>query len=1549
MSSNNLKTTTEDLWIITNDGVLARESGAVRQICYHDRHQAPHYPPVYYGEQQDQGRESSYWTLPGSRTGGALQEYTNWTEPELPALTSSHFPFILDRHTQQHQDLGEYQAQEARDREWTAAQRATREYERGFLREGWQRKWEPCSPVRYNREVSKRTDSSYRELEAWAARYSHSLPRRRRIEAELRGASQGLLERSRDSRSGTDPRATTLQQVMQSANIRESGLWDRGVRQQAQTYYPPQVPAPVTSRVLDIKENTGYQRKMFSQPPGYIAPPPYNSPPKSPPVTHHCDISWEQEGKRQTYWSQATLRKQGMYDKKNREKEDSQKTEGNQKTSELEGLKHQTQETVAVQPGSPISIQHRQIQHECLLPLQQPQTIQAVQSTKINEETSSKVIEGRKFRLNKKTGGLTIFCLVSRIAGTTETPSLPICTSQTIIQSTELGGQVSTDLRNSSDINQTLADEIDFRVKTLTEQSNTQPSGASNLKAKQMETSTCVESETLVVNLSNEDEIDVSPDSTFGKQVALSVPPMSVKYPLWREPSFTSKVNSEEGASEDCAGDNNHPTDVEVTRLDIKKDIESDTKGLLVIDTTCVVKMEVIPSPKKEHVYFLDSTAHTELSPLDIESTSQLNQDVAIEQNAETKFLQINESPETELDSDLVDKTLLEVASEISFLPSSPVFERETLEERAERILGISLHDYHTQQQSEEATSLLELHVEGQDERVESSQMKNNDVNDEDDTKEGEQPQNLLELDQNEDAVCLRKDDDAKDLVTNEGGEDFTETNVDCQSRTDTNSVQEVEMIEDSLLESSSEEGASEQVQEKSPSTDFSNSSSPSPTLDCEEPIPALALMLPPSDITSLSCISESTTEEGPDPELTALDSAVNLAPQPETLSLPQTPSQQLASPLPPGSTEPSSCSTPHTDNFPPPPVDLIVPTAEAISTTNLCVEDQVEEEQISELMENEISDVPGDFAKDIAEELVSQQQFECGQSKEVACITESDMTEDKLPKDVNEHPTVLLEQTPKLFTKEHPVEFNILQQQCVQAEDNTCVKKTEETLQKDVQEDATELLEQTPEICEENVTDSQTEIEAKILQQQFDYGHAEDAFCEKDAEEQSQKEENTDPTDLLEQRPEISEENATGSQTEIEAKILQQQFDYGRADDAFCEKEPEEPPQKDDDVDPVGLLEETISKEDATDCQAQREILQDIAPLTELSNSSPLSPSDSDCEVSQISLDDFSQSQLLSLQHTSHKSSAEFVSLLEMASVCPSTLNPDTGVAEITEIVPPPLLLESCDESLQFSSSCLSESVQVLPPSSSTQPPEKESGNIFPDLPMKEESQYPKSLWDAVNRIRKHTAPDSENEEEEVCELWDPESVGEDLGHPDAVAELNSEDVTSYCSNNTTGEKEVFDEAGHQEVSEEGHVEDTEVGQVEQDQCHEEPTEHAEEDTLSCSSTSSHDSGDTVIVADEDEAEEISDVVTESKTETDGEFPTTEGEQCCSKEIQEETAAEEDGDGHETECYQIEECPGEVKNMTMEAVEMMEAEPKQKKEVFTSSEINVVSDEITG
>lgn len=1447
---------------------------------------------MYYGEQQDQSRESSYWTVPGSRVAGAPQEYTNWTDQDLAAGASSHFPFILDRHPQQHQDLGEYQLHEAREREWTVAQRAARDYERGFLREGWQRRWEPCSPVRYSREVStKRSDSSYRELEAWAARYSHSLPRRRRIEAELRGASQGLLESSRapdrDSRSGTDPRLAALQQVIQSANMRESGLWDKGDRQQASTYYPLQTPAtPDTSHILDMREKAGYQKRMFSQPPGYIAPPPYNSPHKSTPVLHHSDTSWEQEGKRQTYWSQPTLRKQVVpVDHQKGEKEDFTKQDVTQYTfPELEGLQHQTQETDASQASSPVSTQKVHIQRESMVSLQQQQVLQAIQNEKINEEPSSKVIEGRKFRLNKKTGGMTIFCLVSRIAATTETPSLPLCTLQTNIQNTEQGG-VSKGLTDSGD-NQThkLADEVDFRAPTLTEQSNTSDEGS--LQVQHKETTTCIESEMIKINLSNKAETDaVSPEkvSTNDADAKLrrqAAQPVSVKYPLWREPSFTSRAEAESSStclrtkSEEGETDllhkqelsaEVHPTDIEVMRLDIKKDTESeDSKGLLVIDTTCVVvKMELIPSPKKEHVHFCDSTSHSEDSPLDVQSaispecvqsTSQPNQEVTTDQNVETHPLDMNEMPEQ--DSDLIETKASEQESEISFpsMSSSSVSERETLEERAERILGIPLHDCITEQQPEDATSLLGSCVEHQE--VEPSLIKDNDISDATeqvpvDTTEVEHSQNQLEVGQTDDEVCLQENEDAKDQLASGGGEDVVgsqdqvsamseENDTDLQLEKDIKASSEIEMSQDlnpkCTCEGTTEQGQEENVendtssqcpsQSPSPPIAMYNSSSLSPALDCEAHNPCLSPTLSSSDLTS-------NIEEDPDPELIALNS-----PYPET-SPPDTPAEQLPSPPPPGSPDFFQSATPHTDHSPSPSsLDLIDLTAEAVSNGD------DEEGQTSHLPNNEVSNDLGDLAKDMTEDLVSPD--ESGKLDDAGSLKESKMTDELQTPEADKDPTNHVTEQRLKIPQENATGVNILQQQleCVQAEDVVCVKESYLSKAQLPMEINDQI--QTLEISKEDA------LEVNGLQEQLEGFMTEETLPIEVSEE---------PVSLLEQAK--CPQNVTESQTQTEVNTLQQ---FERQNASYLKEMymNEAQSQEEANEDSIGSLEQKIPKENATDSlqrlSPEIKILQDTEPQTEPANSSLRSPSDSDCEESQL------PTELPCPPHLSHMSDTEYVSLSET-----ETLALDT--------VPSSLHLDSCEEPPQFSSSSSSDAPSLLLPSSSTPLQQEESGRVSSDLLLQEETQYPKSLRDAVNRIRKHTAPDSENEEEEVSELWDRESVGEDLCW----------DINSY--------KMVLSEAGQQKVSTEG-VEGVEVGRIGQDLFHEEQSRHAEEDTLSCSSGSSHGSEDTVIVADEEEVKETSpESGTESKTENDKEFQTAEEEGCCSGEVRDETAAKKQED----------------------------------------------------
>lgn len=1380
----------------------------------HDRHQATHFP-LYYGEQQDHSRESSYWTLPGSRTGGALQEYNTWTDPELCAPVSSYFPFNLDRHTQQHQDLGGYQPHEAR--EWTAAQQTARDYERGFLREGWQRRWDPCSPIRYHRDVSsKRSDSSYRELEAWAARYSHSLPRRRRIEAELRGASHGLLENSRasvrDSRSGTDPQLA-LQQVRQSANIRGSGVWDRRDQPPTLTYYPQQAPALDISQILDVKEKTGYQTTMLSQPPGYIAPPPYNSPQKSSPVMPHCDTSWKQEGTRQTYWSQPILRKKEtsveLNYKKNKDKEVLAKPSVNKTCAQLDGIKQRRQEADNSQAGSPVSV--TPMQHESTLSLQQPQMIQTLQNTKTNKQTPSKIIEGRKFRVNKKTGGLTIFCLVSRIAGVTETPSLPLCISQTNIQNSDLGGE-SKELQHTNDNEINLADEVDFRAPILTEQSD-----YSKVKAA----TTYTENEMPAENVSNMEESgNVFPEKTnLTDKNAESTQPMSVKYPLWKEPCFTSRAETESSptalGAQSVRGEPEGPQNqeecvmvhpAEFRRADIQDTESKDSKGLLIIDTTCVVvKMELIQPPKKEHVHYLGYTAQDEHT-LSINSTASpesRNQDVAIEQDTETEILQINHSPARNQCSDPTEEKPKDL-SEISFLcmPTSSV--SETLEERAQRILGIPLNGCVTKQQPVDATSFIDSNIQEITEEARPSSTANYfpDVVSqipEDTTDPSDAGQ-----------TCLKETDDAKDQVTNEDMQGLAGSQEEAFtiSVEDNNDSQLETKVIDTQLESLSEEGEPEQSQGENlsaindpfflhlnPSKDISKSS-----------------LLSDSDLTALLCTSESDKEEHF--ELAACDACAETSPF-----------SQLPSPLPPQSTESSPSSSPHTDHCQSPPLSSPFISLDQTAEATLCSENQ---DEISPIVEYNINSI-GDFAKDKKDE-VMERQSRHDQPLDPDCMEKSKTTAAQPTKEAD--PLDVLEQTETHI--ENAIDMILkLQFKCVKANDHACVKESYKT-----EKEMTEMT--------------------------------------------------------------SSQDNVIGSQSLIEANMVQKHDGNDEEEDASCVRErcmTEEPLQKGVDDDHARLSEQIMFNTRGS------EFLQHVEPQ----------PEHSGLEVSQISFDVLSSSELPS----PHMSDTESVSLVEMNSECPSTCLDSDGSTKTAHL---PLYLDSSEQSINFLS-------PPLLSSSCSSSGQKGGESVFVDFPDKEQSQHPKSLWDAVNRIRKHTAPDSENEEEEASEAWDPENLGEDLGVQDVAVDINSR-------------KMIFDEAGQQEFSIERSDEDVEMGQIPQD------PGHAEEDTMSCSSTSTHSSGDTVIVAEEDEVEEsIFDEETDDKMGTDGDFHKVEN---ISRELPDRNTDEEDEEEQrDTGEFCLSEACTDVEKITAEVVETSKPEQKDNEDIFTPPEVAVVSDEV--
>ncbi|KAM3622456.1 uncharacterized protein V6R79_025403 [Siganus canaliculatus] len=1179
-----------------------------------------------------------------------------------------------------------------------------------------------------------------------------------------------------------------------------------------------------------MKEKCSYQRRMFSQPPGYIAPPPYNSPLKNSPVFNPSESTLEQEGKRQTYWSQSTVGKQEVPVEHRKVEQESVKSLYLNQHSfpELEGLKHRKQSV------SPTSTQRPQTQQEQPQEQtqEQPQALKAVEIKKISEDSSSKVIEGRKFRLNKKTGGMTIFCLVSRIAGTTETPSLPLWTN---IQNTESGG-VCKGLSDSGGVDPRgkLADEVDFRASAITEQPNT--SEERKRIDEQRETPAAVDSEKQEVNLSSKAETGFvstekvsanEPESMSGKQAAPSAQPVPFKYPLWREPSFTSKAETENSSTclktSSDEGESVAAVDIEVKKPDDKEDAESDdSKGLLVIDTTCVVvKMELIPPPKKEHVHYVESTPQAEPSPLDnepaassecVQSHSPANQEGTSGESTETDPSNTTEKSEAELDLSERDQSLPCMSS----LP-----ERETLEERAARILGIPLNDCITESQTEEATCV-------ENQYLEPSQIKDNNTEEPEgqvpeDATDGQQSQDQVDVNQTEDSAALQESDDGRDLAAAEGGEDCAGLKMDSAASA------ECQITEDLGFKSSSEEGTVEENQKENdsliqdppqcfiPHSDQSHSMPPL-SLDSEAPTHAPPLMLS----SSINDDPVSNTEKDPDPDSPEGPASV-------FSSLPQTQLQQL-----PESADLSSSSTPHTDHSPspPPPPDLTDPTAEASSGLELRGD---ESEALQRINQEEAGNLDG-LDPVLAEESVSQPREECG--------TESDITEEQQMEAADGENVVdqALNISPKNST-----ESNVAH---VQEEAVVCGTGEEQCK---VNQDPAEQ-EQTLEISAEDATEQQQQL-----------GNEE-------TEEEPPKEAGIEQVAELDQTQDS--ETETESQTPSENTAGNDQDEDLSSPGDVCESET--------DKDPAGPTEHTTSKDDVSDSPTPLDIpaLQDVRAVTEVSRSAPASPSDPDCEPP---LDELPSPP----PPPSYGSDTE----LDMDS-CP------VNDAAIPQTVPPPLPLDTSPASPPVLQSTTVELQQT-------------DEGVYPSP---EEPQYPKSLWDAVNRIRKHTAPDSENEEDELGEPWDPESVVEDFRSRDVIGDINFE-------------KLVFAEVGHQEVATKGSYEQVETGQIQQ-----QLSGHVEEDTMSCGSASSHGSGDTVIVADEDEAEETPPGAgKENESEHSEESQTVEGGRCCSGEAKYERK-EEDGGQRSL---------GEAMDSTTMEVEMVE-EKEEEQEVFLPSDDEV-------
>ena len=1010
-----------------------------------------------------------------------------------------------------------------------------------------------------------------------------------------------------------------------------------------------------------------------------------------------------------------------------------------------------------------------------------------VQESKPTEGISSNVIEGRKFKLNQRTGGATIFCLVSRMCeAKSETLRENVETKASTFnsESLELGG-ITKGLRDDNDIIHRmtkLADEVDFSVENLSRipVEHTIPRSNGDLKTPCKDTIGMVESQQAAghniesqtgCSLANQSHLqsttekdgvgDVNP--AVGPEVGQTSP---LRFPLWREPGYTARMdrnsslrcralvnNSPTSKGTDMCG---HPIDIEVRRFEIKEDEKAEScGGQLVIDTTSVlVRMELIPSPKKEHVNYL---FHPPYNPPHVD-TGLVE---SIQTHAEPE-------PQTDLEegdpTDLTHEDVLK-AEELQpekvidlCLPCLPHIsppEKETLTARAERILGIPLLDSNTELTCEETVTVPDLCSQNPENEQKTSPLGNNiaDVLCLTEVKQKEMVKQLPDdhADESE-SECVQDRTISPDVLDTEHNEDpeilweGKPEISDCPDSTEAiiedGESQDVEPLGRSVLQGLvfQTDGQEESTEENNlPNENNACSSPPSDPSDLQPESPPDF----PCHIQNNSLSCESATETVP-PSVFINDTSES----PETAThTPQGP-----------------CSSTSTDVSPPPCEYVLFPLPSASTPEhpflNLhCLDSSVHQEDSSVHQEDSSS---------ILE--VCEEEHELDDSLQ---LTNNDITDNT----------------------------------------NECLF-----------EDDTEE----PGFCDE-IADCQKDSIKELLQQA--------------------RENNKEVTELEEQIA-ISEDNTTDFESLTEVRGLQQLMITTKPLPESCSQE-----ESDGETEGTG------------DDACPQSVIHCLDPSLDIKHTVNLkcSPLVSDIKAS------LDESTFVSDVSGFNSEPALQTDLTSLSVSKNKALHPEPFLSGISEPS-----ASGCLEShtpLLFLSSAPLECSPGFPPH------KVEEDTVPLELPTTikdtEESQYPRSLWDAVNRIRKHTAPDSENEDEEVSELWDPQNAVEHLASIDeSKGDMESEDMvfpesegigkatgsaTDHVSSDTE-EELVLDGPTLLEEPEEEPFEDATVGLMQQDEHHEAGLQ--DDGTLSCSNINRQDLEDTAVnsaeLVEEEEEEDI-------------------------------------------------------------------------------------------
>ncbi|XP_058869026.1 uncharacterized protein LOC117966929 [Acipenser ruthenus] len=268
--------------------------------------------------EREPDRALGYWTIPGSRTGQVLQDYTNWRAAMAPSE-----PFNLDLQLGAHWELERREGREPIAREeWAEGQRArkARERRRG---ESWALRAESHSPSRLKRGLQPSWDQnfSYQGPRHW--RYSHTLPRKTSLDPPS-GTQLEREERWLCNPALQDPGLSRSRKELLGMLREEKG----GTATQLTTRFPGTLSfekARQQESREELKENQP-EKRMFSQPPTYVPPPPYSAPhrtarvPNPRPEPSQLNISTAADRKAYSEWVLPCWNSPGEWRKEGREK-----------------------------------------------------------------------------------------------------------------------------------------------------------------------------------------------------------------------------------------------------------------------------------------------------------------------------------------------------------------------------------------------------------------------------------------------------------------------------------------------------------------------------------------------------------------------------------------------------------------------------------------------------------------------------------------------------------------------------------------------------------------------------------------------------------------------------------------------------------------------------------------------------------------------------------------------------------------------------------------------------------------------------------------------------------------------------------------------------------------------------------------------------------------------------------------------------------------------------------------------------------------------------